>query len=68
MHPDRWGWKSAFPLNDYPLESNDVLYARDLGPRNAELRRAHPARPAFRARFARDGSVTIRPLAAPHAR
>jgi hypothetical protein len=62
VHSDRWGWKSAFPLNDYPLESNDVLYAQDLGRRNAELRSAFPARPAFRARFLKGGRVRLFPL------
>jgi hypothetical protein len=62
VHPDRWGWKSAFPLNEYPLERNDVLYARDLGPRNPELRRLYPNRVAYHARFAADGRAHLREL------
>lgn len=62
VHPDRWGWKSAFPLNEYPLERNDVLYARDLGPRNVELRRLFPDRVAYRARFGADGRAHLREL------
>ncbi|MEZ4218124.1 MAG: hypothetical protein R3E88_16680 [Myxococcota bacterium] len=55
-----WGWKSAFPLNDYPLERNDVLFARDLGARNAELEAAFPDRPVFHAAVRRDGRAVLR--------
>ena len=57
---DQWGWKSGFPLNDYPLEDNDVLFARDLGARNAELEAAFPDRPSFLAVIRRDGSAVLR--------
>ena len=43
-----WGWKSAFPLNGYPLESNSVIFARDLGERNRLLIEQFPERTAYR--------------------
>ena len=63
VHADRWGWKSAFPLNDYPLEQNDVLYARDFGTRNGELQRLFPDRAAYLARIGADGRAYLRRLA-----
>jgi hypothetical protein len=30
----RWAWKSAFPLNTYPLDRNSVIFAQHLGERN----------------------------------
>jgi len=62
VHADRWGWKSAFPLNDYPLELNEVLYARDLGERNRVLRERYPDRVAYLARFGADGLAHLRQL------
>ena len=37
VESSNWGWKAAFPLNDYPLERNDLIFARDLGERNQLL-------------------------------
>lgn len=56
---DHWGWKSGFPLNEYPLERNDVLFARDLGAENARLIARHPGRSLWRARVAADGSAEL---------
>jgi len=39
-----WGWKSAFPLNDYPLEKNSVIFAKDLGEKNRLLMERFPDR------------------------
>lgn len=48
VEPGGWSWKSAFPLNELPLDENDILFARDLGPRNPELVAAYPDRVAYR--------------------
>ena len=61
VHPQRWGWKSAFPLNDYPLERNAVLFAKDRGPGNERLRRLFPDRTAYRVRIGSDGRAYLTP-------
>ncbi len=63
--PDRWGWKSGFPLNEHPLERNDVLFARDLGPENARLAAHFPGRRLLRARILPDDRVVLEPLPEP---
>ena len=56
-----WAWKSAFPLNEYPLENNSVIFAKSLGRRNAELVAAYPTRSFFTLRVRQRG-VQIDPL------
>jgi hypothetical protein len=48
---DRW-WESVFLENALPPEEGSVIFARDLGERNAELRRLYPSREAYLAREA----------------
>ena len=57
----QWGWKSAFPLNELPLSASRVLYARDLGERNAELIRLHPERSVWHLTRERDDSISLNP-------
>lgn len=59
---DRWGWKSAFPLNELPIGSGAVVFAQDLGPRNETLRARFPRRTAWRARIRPDDTVELVPL------
>ena len=59
-----WAWKSAFPLNDYPLESNNVIFARDLGAENTKLLRQYADRSFYSLRVKR-GRVEIERLATP---
>lgn len=59
-----WAWKSAFPLNGYPLEENDVLFARDRGEENRRLVERFPGRAAFRLRVGPGERVAIEPLEA----
>jgi len=48
---DQWAWKSAFPLNRYPLERSDVIFAKDRGAANTELVRHFPGRAVYTARL-----------------
>ena len=59
---DQWGWKSGFPLNEYPLGRGSVLYAQDRGEENALLRAAHPQRSAWLATRHADDSVSLEAL------
>lgn len=45
-----WGWKFACPLNEWPLEQQPVLFARDRGEANAELAALFPDRERWRVR------------------
>jgi len=65
VHPQHWGWKSAFPLNDYPLERNAVLFAKDRGHENERLRRLFPDRTPYRIRIGTDGRAYLSPFPAP---
>ena len=56
-----WGWKSAFPLNTYPLDRNPVIFAKDLGPQNQQLAQRFPDRQFYLAQVSGRG-VQIRPL------
>lgn len=60
-----WGWKSAFPLNAYPLAGNRVLFARDSTGPNARVAEAFPGRHLYRARIRPDGQVQLDPLSSP---
>ncbi|HEU4565473.1 MAG TPA: hypothetical protein VFS05_12510 [Gemmatimonadaceae bacterium] len=64
---ENWGWKSAFPLNEYPLERNRVLFAKDRGAENAALAAQFPKRATYALRIGRGRRVEIRPLALPPA-
>lgn len=57
-----WGWKGAFPLNDYPLERNRVIFARDSIGTNERVMTQYPGRQYFGLMIARDGQVHIAPL------
>jgi hypothetical protein len=59
-----WGWKSAFPLNSYPLEDSPVVFAKDLGDRNEQLMRLFPHRMFYLAQVRASG-VQIQPIANP---
>ena len=56
-----WGWKSAFPLNTYPLDRSSVIYAKDLGAQNEQLVRRFPERQFYLAQV-RGSGVQIQPL------
>ena len=62
-----WAWKSAFPLNEYPFERSNVIYAKDLGAENLRLRQQFPDRAFFHARV-RGTRVEIRPADLPPGR
>ena len=59
---DRWAWKSAFPLNRYPLEKNDVLLAKDRGADNLVLMRSYPGRSAYLLKLGKASHVEVTPL------
>ncbi|MBL8977426.1 MAG: hypothetical protein JNM53_03375 [Gemmatimonadetes bacterium] len=61
----RWGWKFTFPLNDYPLEANRVLFVRDSAALNPRVAERFPGRQSYRLTIERDGGVTLTPLAGP---
>jgi hypothetical protein len=60
-----WGWKAAFPLNDYPLADNRVLFARDSAPLNHEVMARYPGRQYLSLIIDRDGTVKVTPLPPP---
>ncbi len=62
VSPEQWGWKSAFPLNELPLERSPVLFAQDLGADNVELRALHPDRSVWRVTRHRDDRASLEPL------
>lgn len=58
---DNWGWKSAFPLNDYPLDENAVLVAKERDPSaNAAVMRLYPERRVYYLREVAPGDVQLR--------
>jgi hypothetical protein len=59
--PDNWAWKSAFPLNSYPLDGNDVLLARDRQALNAAVIDAFPNRTVYYLREVSPGEVRLGP-------
>ena len=61
VEPGSWSWKSAFPLNRYPLEKADLLFARDRGEGNAEVLAKFPGRPVYYLTVEGLSTVTIRP-------
>ena len=61
VEPGNWSWKSAFPLNRLPLDSNDVLFARDLREENRALAERYPGRAFYRV-LKRRGQPTIERL------
>ncbi len=63
--PGQWAWKSAFPLNEHPLERSRVLFARDLPSSREALLAAHPGRELWRLTRHRDDSVTLERLEVP---
>ena len=60
VEPGSWSWKSAFPLNRYPLERNEILFARDRGESNAEVLAKFPARPVYYLTVEGPATVNIR--------
>lgn len=60
-----WGWKAAFPLNNYPLERNRVIFARDSAGLNPQVMARYPGRRYHHLMIERDGRVTITPLPPP---
>ncbi|MGH7659183.1 MAG: hypothetical protein ACREL6_13190, partial [Gemmatimonadales bacterium] len=54
VHPGDWAWKSTFPLNEYPLERNAVLFARDRPGNRDELLREWPGRHPWTLRITGD--------------
>lgn len=62
VHPEHWAWKSAFPLNEYPLESNDVLFAKHRGDENATIIERFPGRTVYSLRIVSTTSVEITPF------
>jgi hypothetical protein len=61
VEPGSWSWKSAFPLNRYPLERADLLFARDRGAANSEVLAKFPGRPVYYLAVEGSNKVTIRP-------
>jgi hypothetical protein len=61
VEPGSWSWKSAFPLNRYPLEQSALVFARDRGNQNQEVLRNFPSRPVFYLVVGPGDNVTIRP-------
>jgi len=59
---DRWAWKSAFPLNQYPLDKNNVLLAKDKGADNLILMRSYPERSAYLLRLGKGSQVELTSL------
>jgi hypothetical protein len=63
-----WSWKSAFPLNRYPLDTADLLFARDRGPANAQVIAEFPNRSVYYLAIGPADQVNIRPATQPVAR
>lgn len=57
-----WGWKAAFPLNDYPLQRNRVVFARDSAGLNELVMAQFAGRQYYSLRIARTGEVLLTPL------
>lgn len=58
-----WGWKAAFPLNDYPLPRNRVIFARDSAGLDERVMAQYPGRHYYSLVIARDGQAKLTPLA-----
>ncbi len=54
-----WAWKGAFPLNDYPLARNKVLFARDSAGLNEQVMAQYPGRQFYRLMIEPDGTVRL---------
>jgi len=58
----QWGWKFAAPLNGDALAEQHVIYARDLGERNAEVAARFPGRACWSLRIPDMGKpIELRP-------
>jgi len=58
----RGSWRVAFQLNRLPLESNDVLFAQDLGARNRRLVERFPDRTPYLCTAPERGPVRLHRL------
>jgi hypothetical protein len=54
-----WGWKSGFPLNEYPLESSEVIFARNEEQNNLRLIQQFPERRVYLARKDADAQFRL---------
>jgi hypothetical protein len=63
VEPGSWSWKSAFPLNRYPLEQANLVFARDRGEANAEVVAQFPSRPVYFLAVGSGNRVSLRPAA-----
>ncbi|MGH7474838.1 MAG: hypothetical protein ACRELD_00975 [Longimicrobiales bacterium] len=61
---DGWAWKSAFPLNTYPLGSGDVIFAKDRGADNLRLMRRFAGRAYYHVRIRGGSAVELTALPA----
>jgi hypothetical protein len=62
----QWGWKFAAPLNGDALAEQHVIYARDLGERNAEVAAHFPGRTCWTLRIpSMGGAFELRPWPPP---
>lgn len=61
VEPGDWAWKSAFPLNEYPLETNQVLFVRDLPETRDEALAQWPNREVWSLTIS-GGQVHLEPL------
>jgi hypothetical protein len=61
IEPGSWSWKSAFPLNRYPLDRAGLVFARDRGEDNAEVLERFPGRPVYDLAVEDVNTVNIRP-------
>lgn len=57
-----WAWKSAFPLNEYPLGRGTVIFARDMGAANREVAARFPGRSLYRLRVVGGRRVELEPI------
>lgn len=60
-----WSWKSAFPLNQYPLDAAEVIFARDRGNENTDVIARFPSRTIFYLAVGPANQVVIRPATRP---
>ena len=61
VEPGGWSWKSAFPLNRYPLESGEIIFARDLAGDNGKVIAQFPNRSIYYLAVGAADQVVIRP-------
>jgi hypothetical protein len=56
-----WAWKSAFPLNQYPLGKGSIVFARDRGADNQQVQQQFPGRTTYYLSVNSVNQVTLQP-------